>query len=326
MPAITINGKAIAEKLKEAARERILTLREEGLNPRLAVILVGDDAASQVYVRQKEKACKEVGLISRTIRLPEDCTQEQLEKVVNAQVDDMDVAGVLVQLPLPPHLDAQRALSIIPAYKDVDGFSHVNVGRLWKGEEAKNYACTPMGIMEILYDIGANVSGSHVVIVGRSNTVGKPLAALCLECDATVTICHSKTQNLPEITRQADILIIAAGKPKLITADMVKSGAVVIDVGINRVDGKLCGDVDFEEVKEVASYITPVPGGVGPVTVAQLMLNTAKTAWAQRDVMRYNKQKKEESEWLKSLSQETSTEITVTCSKNSPESKPQQTM
>ena len=328
MSAIVIDGKKIAEKLKNVARETILTLREdEKLTPRLAVIVVGNNPASQIYVRQKERACKEVGLISRIIRLPETCTQSQLESVISAQVDDTTVVGVLVQLPLPEHLDEQEALGYIPAYKDVDGFSHVNVGRLWKGEVAKHYACTPMGIINALKETNIDLTGKHVVIVGRSNTVGKPLAALCLERDATVTICHSKTQNLKEITKQADVLIAAVGKPNLITVDMVKPGTVVIDVGINRIpkldeDGletgetKLVGDVDFNAVKEIASYITPVPGGVGPLTVAQLMANTAYTAWAQRHLLRDAKQREEAAQWVKSLSQETNMEIIV----NSPTS------
>jgi len=323
MSAIVIDGKRIAEKFKSVARKNILTLREnEKLNPRLAVIVVGDDPASQVYVRQKERACKEVGLISRIIRLPETCTQSQLSYAISKQADDWSVVGVLVQLPLPAHLDEKEALSHIPAYKDVDGFSHVNVGRMWKGESAKHYACTPLGIINLFKEINIDLAGKHVVIVGRSNTVGKPLAALCLEQNATVTVCHSKTQNLKMITQQADVLIVAVGKPHLITADMVKPNAVVVDVGINRVpkldengletgDTKLVGDVDFDAVKEVASYITPVPGGVGPLTVAQLMVNAASAAWAQRDLLRDAKDREEAAQWVKSLSQETNTEITV---------------
>ena len=308
MPATIIDGKKIAETIKEMAREKVLMLRQEGLKPCLSVILVGDDAASQVYVKQKERACKEVGLISRIIHLPQTCTQSQLEQIVQYQVDDAEVAGVLVQLPLPQHLNAESALSRIPSYKDVDGFSHVNMGRLWKGEPTRNIACTPLGIMQAFDAIGIDLCRKHVVIVGRSNTVGKPLAALCLQRHATVTVCHSQTPDLESMTKQADVLICAVGKAKLITADMVKDGAVVIDVGINRVDGKLCGDVDFDSVKEVASYITPVPGGVGPLTVAQLMMNTSEAAWIQKDIMRLNKQQKEDKTWVESLSQETNTE------------------
>ena len=311
MPATIIDGKKIAETIKEMAREWILMLRRDGLKPCLSVILVGDDAASQVYVKQKEKACKEVGLMSRIIKLPQTCTQTQLEQIVQYQVDDAEVAGILVQLPLPKHLNAESALSRIPSHKDVDGFSHVNMGKLWNGEPARNIACTPLGIMQAFDAVGVDLSRKHVVIVGRSNTVGKPLAALCLNRNATVTICHSKTPDLAAMTRQADVLICAVGKASLISADMVKPEAVVVDVGINRIDGKLCGDVDFEAVKEVASYITPVPGGVGPLTVAQLMLNTAESAWLQRDIMKLNKQQKEDKAWVESLSRETNTETTT---------------
>lgn len=322
MSAIIIDGKKIAEELKSKARETLLMLREEGLKPRLAVIVVGDDPASQVYVRQKERACKEVALISRVIRVPSACTQQQLETIIGAQVDDETVVGVMVQLPLPAHLDAQSALAQIPSYKDVDGFTHVNMGRLWKGEDAKHYACTPLGIINMLKAINVSLAGKHVVIVGRSNTVGKPLAALCLKQNATVTICHSKTQNLKAITQQADVLIAAVGKPNLITVDMVKPGAVVVDVGINRVqkldengvptgETRLVGDVDFDAVKDVASYITPVPGGVGPLTVAQLMVNSAYAAWAQRHLLRSAKEREEAQAWVESLSQETNTEITI---------------
>lgn len=286
MSATIIDGKQIAELIKDKARELILLMHDEGLVPKLAVIIVGDDPASHVYVRQKEKACQSVGLESCIVRLPSNCTQSDLENAIIEQVEDDMVAGVLVQLPLPKHLNADSALAHIPSYKDVDGFSHVNVGHLWKGQDIKCVACTPAGIVYALKESGVNLCGKHAVIVGRSNTVGKPLAALLLAEDATVTVCHSKTANLKNITTQADVLIAAVGKPHLIAADMVKPGAVVIDVGINRVDGKLVGDVDFDSVQHVASKITPVPGGVGPLTVAQLMLNTAKMAWLQRHVMR----------------------------------------
>jgi len=322
MPATIINGKKIAENIKSTARDFILMLREEGYKPCLSVILVGDDPASQVYVRQKERACAEVGLMSRIIRLPSDCTQRQLEKAITSQVDDKGTVGVLVQLPLPLHLNAKSALSLIPPYKDVDGFSDENVARLWKGETAKHYACTPYGIMSILTSTKVNLCGKHAVVIGRSNTVGKPLAAMLLNKNCTVTICHSQTNNLREITRQADIVIAAVGKPNMVTADMIKPNAIVIDVGINRMPvtdeygrdtgkTKLIGDVDFDAVKEVASFITPVPGGVGPVTVAQLMLNTAITALAQRERLKDEQYREEEARWLKSISQETSTEISV---------------
>lgn len=328
MSAIVIDGKKIAETFKSKARDTILKLREnEKLNPRLAVVVVGSDPASQVYVRQKERACKEVGLNSRVVRLPDTCTQNQLAHAISSQADDPSVVGVLVQLPLPDHIDEEEALSHIPAYKDVDGFSHINVGRIWKGEKAKHCACTPLGIVNMFDEIGVNLSGKHVVIVGRSNTVGKPLAALCLKRDATVTVCHSKTQNLKEITKQADVLVAAVGKPKLITADMVKKNAVVVDVGINRTpkldengdetgETKLVGDVDFHAVKEVASYITPVPGGVGPLTVAQLMVNASQAALAQRLLLLHEKEREEAKQWVKSLSQETNTETITPYLKN----------
>jgi methylenetetrahydrofolate dehydrogenase (NADP+)/methenyltetrahydrofolate cyclohydrolase len=292
MSAIIIDGKQIAGQIKQCAMEIVSLLADEGLKTRLAVIMVGDDPASKVYVRQKTKACAEVGISAVTITLPSDCTQEFLEETIRSEVDIPDMAGVLVQLPLPKHLDAAKALKLIPSCKDVDGFSHVNIGHLWKGDKYNHAACTPVGIMYALQASAVDLEGKHAVIVGRSNTVGKPLAALLLEQNATVTICHSKTSNLADITRQADILIAAVGKPKLITKDMVKPDAVVVDVGINRVDGKLVGDVDFDEVKEIASMITPVPGGVGPLTVAQLMLNTANAAWEQRHLMRLEQAQK----------------------------------
>ena len=294
MSAEIINGKLIAETIKEKAREKLLVLKDEGLRPCLSVIIVGENPASKVYVRQKENASKEVGLESHIIRLPEDCTQKTLENEINKQVDDLSVVGVLVQLPLPRHLDAAKALALIPAYKDVDGFSHINVGRLWKGEACKHAACTPAGIMFALNESGVDLCGKHAVVIGRSNTVGKPIAAMLLEQNATVTVCHSKTENLSRFTRQADILIAAVGKTKLVTKDMVKPGAVVVDVGINRVDGKLVGDVDFESVKDTASMITPVPGGVGPLTVAQLMLNTANAACEQKHLLRLLRKEKHE--------------------------------
>ena len=286
MSATIIDGKRIAELIKDKARELLVHLSKENLYPQLSVILVGDDPASQVYVRQKEKACQSIGLKSNIIRLPEDCSQSQLDDTVASQAINDNVVGILVQLPLPKHLNAGSAMGHIPFYKDVDGFDHINTGHLWKNGEAKHIACTPAGIMFALKESGVELAGKHAVIVGRSNTVGKPLAALLLKNDATVTVCHSKTTNLCDYTKQADILIAAAGKPKMITADMVKQGAVVVDVGINRVDGKLIGDVDFDTVKEVASMITPVPGGVGPLTVAMLMLNAARAAWIQKDYLR----------------------------------------
>lgn len=296
MSATIIDGKHIAELIKDKARDILALLNEEKLYPQLSVILVGDNPASQVYVRQKEKACQSIGLKSNIIHLPEHCSQTQLDDIVASQAMDDNVVGILVQLPLPKHLNAESAMGHIPFYKDVDGFDHINTGHLWKNGEAKHIACTPAGIMFALKNSGVELAGKHAVIVGRSNTVGKPIAALLLKEDATVTICHSKTKNLAELTKQADVLIAAVGKPNMITAHMVKQDAVVIDVGINRVDGKLVGDVDFESVKEVASMITPVPGGVGPLTVAMLMYNTARAAWMQRDWLRSAKLNSEEVE------------------------------
>ena len=311
MSATIIDGKMLAEKLKEKAREIVLLMKEEKLNPRLCVIMVGNDPASSVYVRQKEKACAEIGLESIIERLPEECSQQSLEAIIDQYVEDEDTAGVMLQLPVPPHIDVGKAMKHIPAYKDVDGFGVVNTGHLWLGHDVKNYPCTPAGIMFALKETGIDLAGKNVVIVGRSNIVGKPLAALMLNENATVTICHSKTQCLSHITARADVLISAVGIPNFIKWHMVKRDAVVIDVGINRVNGKLCGDVDYDNVKEVASYITPVPGGIGPLTVAQLMLNTAQSAWQQRDIMRFKKTHlKGVLEWAKSLSQETSMEVT----------------
>ena len=289
MSATIIDGKRIAELIKEKAIDILSMLAEEELYPQLSVILVGNDPASQVYVRQKEKACKSIGLKSNIIRLPEDCTQNQLDNAIISQALDDNVVGIMMQLPLPKHLNAESATGHIPYYKDVDGFDYINAGHLWTNGEAKYIACTPAGIIFALKESGVEFAGKHAVIVGRSNTVGKPLAALLLKENATVTVCHSKTTNLGEFTKQADILIAAAGKPKMITSDMVKDGAIVVDVGISRIDGKLVGDVDFDEVKEIASMITPVPGGVGPLTVAMLMLNAARGAWIQRDYLRLAK-------------------------------------
>lgn len=299
MSATLIDGKRIAEKMKEEAREMLAPVLSLGISPALAVILVGDDPASDVYVRQKEKACQEVGLRSKTVRLNASCTQEELDAEIFAQLDDPYVVGILVQLPLPDHLDTARTLSHIPYLFDVDGFTKINIGKLWFGDASEVAPCTPRGILYALDETGIDLAGKHVVIVGRSNTVGKPLAALMLRRDATVTVCHSKTQHLADITRQADVLVCAVGKPNLITGDMVKPGAVVIDVGINRVNEevapgdlppktRLVGDVHFDSVSRVASYITPVPGGVGPLTVAALMLNTCANAQRCLPLMLYS--------------------------------------
>ena len=274
-----IDGKAVAAEIRAEVKKRVELLEEKcGKRAGLAVVLIGNDPASQVYVRNKIKACEEVGIRSFAHYLPENCTQKDALALINSLAVDSNVHGILVQLPLPKQLNADELLKAIPFEKDVDGFSAENIGRLALNEEG-SVACTPGGVMELLKRYEIPISGKRAVVVGRSNIVGKPMALLLLNANATVTICHSKTQNLKEECSRADILIAAVGKAKLITADMVKEGAVVIDVGMNRDEnGKLCGDVDYDSVKEKASYITPVPGGVGPMTIAMLMLNTCAAA------------------------------------------------
>ncbi len=275
MSAIKMDGKALAAKKKEEIRENAAKLRRQ---PGLVVILVGDNPASQVYVRNKEKDCEECGILCYDYRLPQDSTQDDVLKLVEKMNNYGAVDGILVQLPLPPQIDERVVLEAIAPDKDVDAFHPENVGRIMQGQ-AYYKPCTPAGVMELLHEYGIDPAGKHSVVVGRSNIVGKPMAMLLLHENATVTICHSKTADLKERCLQADILISAVGKQNLITADMVKPGAVVIDVAMNRNEaGKLCGDVDFAAVSEVASYITPVPGGVGPMTRAMLMENTYKAA------------------------------------------------
>lgn len=277
MAAKLLDGKMISAELEEKLKLRVKALANKGIIPGLTVILVGEDPASQTYVINKEKACARLGIRSNTIRMPEETTQQELENAILEANADPSVHGILVQLPLPHHLDSDRALSLILPEKDVDGFHDINVGRLARGLEC-TVACTPKGALYMLKQAGISISGKEAVVVGRSNIVGKPMAMLLLQENATVTICHSRTANLAEHTRRADILVAAIGKPRFITADMVKEGAVVVDVGINRVDGKLCGDVDFEPVAEKAAWITPVPGGVGKMTIAMLMDNTVAAA------------------------------------------------
>ena len=270
-----IDGKAVAADIRAQLKDRI---GRSGKEVGLAVVMVGDNPASRVYVRNKEKACRETGILSRTYELPEGVSQPELEALIVSLAADERVHGILLQLPLPEGLDAGSALAKIPPSKDVDGFSAENLGKLVRGERAL-VACTPLGVMKLLESAGISPAGKRAVVLGRSETVGKPLALLLLNADATVTVCHSCTENLKEICREADILVSAVGKPGFVTEDMVKEGAVVIDVGINRgADGKLCGDVDFERVAPRTSYITPVPGGVGPMTVAMLLCNTAAAA------------------------------------------------
>lgn len=275
---MNMDGKAVAAEVRESLKARAARFEQtRGRKIGLAVVLVEGDAASEVYVRNKSRACAEVGISSRTVRLPADCSQEEAERTVRALAKDGTVDGVLVQLPLPSHLDSRRILACIPTEKDVDGFSAENFGKLAKNEACLP-ACTPRGVMELLARYGVDVRGKRAVIVGRSNIVGRPMALLLLNADATVTVCHSKTNDLREECLRADILVAAIGRPAFITADMVKEGAVVIDVGINRTEHGLVGDVDYPKVCEKASLITPVPGGVGPMTVAMLLLNTVEAA------------------------------------------------
>lgn len=275
MSAVIMDGKALAEKVKAQIREKVSKLRRQ---PGLAVILVGDNPASQVYVRNKERDCAQCGIMCYDYHLPQDATQEDVLDLVEKMNNYGAVDGILVQLPLPEQIDERVVLEAIAPDKDVDAFHPENVGRIMQGQ-AYYKPCTPAGVMEILHEYGIDPGGKHCVVVGRSNIVGKPMAMLLLHENATVTICHSRTPDLKAQCRQADILVSAVGKTGLITADMVKPGAVVIDVAMNRNEaGKLCGDVDFAAVSQVASYITPVPGGVGPMTRAMLMENTYKAA------------------------------------------------
>ncbi len=270
-----LDGKRIAKEIREELRLKVSGMSRK---PSLAVVLVGQDPASEIYVRGKIKACEEVGIRSLSYRLPTDAAQMQVEELVKSLAEQSDVDGILLQLPLPKHLNAEKILGLIPFEKDVDGFSPVNVGKIALGEDGIS-ACTPLGIMELLSRYGICFSGKRAVVIGRSKIVGRPLSLLLLNRDATVTVCHSKTAQLKEECRRADILIAAIGKERFITADMVKEGAAVVDVGINRgQDGKLYGDVDFDGVKEKALFLTPVPGGVGPMTIAMLLRNTVEAA------------------------------------------------
>ena len=278
MSAQLLDGKLMSDELRVRIAERVAALKEKGVQPGLAVILVGEDPASQIYVRNKEKGCEQVGMHSVAIRLPAETTQEELEKHIRALNADASIHGILVQLPLPKHLDEAAALAVIVPEKDVDGFHVQNAGKLLNGLNGV-VACTPKGAMEMIRRTGVNLSGKEAVVVGRSNIVGKPMAMLLLQQNCTVTMCHSRTVDLAAHTRRADVLVAAVGKAKFITADMVKPGAIVIDVGINRnAEGKVVGDVDFDNVKEVAGWITPVPGGVGRMTITMLLENTVEAA------------------------------------------------
>ena len=277
MSAEILSGKTMSEELRAEIASRVSALKERGLTPGLAVILVGNDPASEIYVRNKGNGCTEVGMYSRTINMPAETTQEELEAAIEDLNADSAIHGILVQLPLPKHLDEQAALAKILPEKDVDGFHLINAGHMLTGTEGV-VACTPRGALHMIKSTGVNLSGKEAVVIGRSNIVGKPMAMLLLKENCTVTMCHSCTQNLAEHTRRADILVAAVGKVGFVTADMVKPGAIVIDVGINRVDGKVKGDVDYDAVKEVAGWITPVPGGVGKMTITMLLMNTVEAA------------------------------------------------
>lgn len=276
-----LDGKAVSLKVKESVKVRADELKKFGIEPTLAVVLVGEDKASQTYVRAKEKACNEYGIKSVAHRLSENTTQNELLALINVLNLDDSIHGILVQLPLPKHIDTNVVLAAIDPRKDVDGFHAVNVGKLVSGLEGF-VPCTPLGVMEILKEYGIDVAGLNAVVIGRSNIVGKPMANLLLNASATVTVTHSKTKNLKEICKNADLIVAAIGRPFFLKADMVKDGAIVVDVGINRLDdGRLVGDVDFDEVAPKCSYITPVPGGVGPMTIAMLLNNTILAAQAK---------------------------------------------
>ena len=282
--AIIIDGKKVSAQLKEQVRIETEELVKKGIKPGLAVIIVGDDPASRVYVNNKKKACEKVGFLSKEFALPATTTQEELLALVNELNEDKEINGILCQLPLPKGLDEKAVIEAISPLKDVDAFHASNVGKIMIGDY-DFLPCTPAGVMEMLHSYNIPVEGKECVVIGRSNIVGKPMAMLLLHENGTVTITHSRTKNLKEVTKRADILVAAIGKPKFVTADMVKEGAVVIDVGMNRDEnGKLCGDVDFENVKEKCSAITPVPGGVGPMTIAVLMKNTLKACKIQNNL------------------------------------------
>ncbi|MFR3961292.1 bifunctional methylenetetrahydrofolate dehydrogenase/methenyltetrahydrofolate cyclohydrolase FolD [Eubacterium ventriosum] len=272
-----IDGKQISLDIKNELKEKVAKYKEQGIEITLAVVKVGNDPASAVYVRNKEKACEYVGINSKTLALPEETTEEELLNVVKKLNEDKNVNGILVQLPLPKHIDESKVLLTIDSTKDVDGFHPVNVGKMVIGEDTF-LPCTPAGIIEMIKRTDIDIEGKECVVIGRSNIVGKPMAMLMLKENATVTIAHSRTKDLKEVTKRADIIVAAIGKAKFVTADYVKEGAVVIDVGMDRDEnGKLCGDVDFESVSKVASAITPVPGGVGPMTVTMLLVNCLRS-------------------------------------------------
>ena len=287
MTARILDGKAVAARIRAEIQQAVEERLRSGLpRPGLATVLVGDNPASQVYVRMKRRACEEVGFASFGYHLPATASQEEVEALIRELNQNPEVHGILVQLPLPRHLDEERILSLIDLHKDVDGFHPINIGRLaQKGRKPLFVPCTPAGVMVLLEEAGVNLDGARAVVLGRSNIVGMPMALLLIRANATVTVCHSHTRNLPEETRRADVLIAAVGRPRMVKGDWVKPGAVVIDVGVNRVEDptapkgyRLVGDVDFDEVREVAGVLTPVPGGVGPMTIAMLLKNTLRAA------------------------------------------------
>ena len=278
MSSAIINGKEIGQEIRKSVEKRVIALKEQGVTPGLAVILVGDNPASKTYVANKQASCEAIGIYSALIKLPETVTESSLLEQIRELNDRADIHGILVQLPLPKHINEDAVIATISPEKDVDGFSPISVGKMMLGQDTY-LPCTPFGVMKLLEHTGIDVTGKHAVIVGRSHIVGKPMGQLLLQKDATVTYTHSKTKDLASFTKQADIVIAAVGKPKFLTAAHVKEGAVVIDVGINRDENnKLVGDVDFQTVSEIASHITPVPGGVGPMTITMLLENTVQAA------------------------------------------------
>ncbi len=285
MSAKILNGKEVSARIKDELKDKVTELKKDGIFPGLAVVLVGNDPASRVYVNSKKKACEFIGIESFEFTLPEDATEQQLLELVYKLNSDKQVNGILVQLPLPKHINEENIINAINPSKDVDAFHPANVGRIMTGNPIF-LPCTPAGVMELIHESGIDVKGKECVVVGRSNIVGKPQAMLLLAEHGTVTICHSRTVNLEEVCKRADILVAAVGKPEFVKGNMIKPGAVVIDVGINRVDGKIVGDVEFSSASEVASAITPVPGGVGPMTIAMLMKNTVKAAELQKQKLK----------------------------------------
>lgn len=276
--SIIINGKELAQKIKVNLKQEVNILKSQGINPKLAVIMVGEDKASKVYIKNKSKACEETGIEYKEYLLNESTTLKQLLNLIEELNNDNEIHGILLQSPIPKHLDINLAFQKIAPEKDIDGFNPINVGKISLGQDGF-ISCTPYGVTKLLEEYNINPEGANAVIIGRSNIVGKPMSQCLLNKNATVTVCHSKTKNLKDITKKADIIVAALGKPKFITEDMIREGATVIDVGINRDEnGKLVGDVDFENVSKKAGYISPVPGGVGPMTVAMLMNNVVKAA------------------------------------------------